>query len=155
MPKEKRRPCRAFCHPAFNGIDDFCLVYLKPDPPAQYLNDHRDIIDYFRMRIRNGISLAGQQYHLMGASNSQMKEHSYWFVHETSLDAVQQKRAQLGRFDQIRNLGTYVARVGLWFTQTDCTEVSLSNSSCASNSIDQLDQSAVLSSWIERSTLYR
>ena len=40
MPKEKSQGHRAIRHSLFNGINDFCLVYLKPDPPNMYFNDN-------------------------------------------------------------------------------------------------------------------
>lgn len=126
MAKEKSKGHRAMRHPAFHSVDDFCLVYLKPDPPNLYLNDHPETIKYFEEIFRRGIELIGQRFHLFGTSNSQIKEHSFWFLKASSLDEIHRKRQLLGRFDQINNVGTYVARLGLWFSKTEPTDVSRS-----------------------------
>ena len=123
MPKERTKGHRAMRYASFEGVNDFCLVYLKPDPPNQYLNADQYTIAYFHEIFQSGIELAGHRYHLFGASNSQLKDHSFWFIKATSLDDIHHKRQQLGQLDQIRSLGTYVARLGLWFSKTDPTGV--------------------------------
>ncbi len=125
MPKEKSKGHRAIRHSLFQGIDDFCLVYIKPDPPNIYLNDQISMIEYFQEVFQQGIELNGYRYHLFGASNSQLKDHSFWFIKALSLDEIHRKRQILGHFDDIKNLGTYVARLGLWFSKTDSTDVCL------------------------------
>jgi hypothetical protein len=123
MPKEKTKGHRAMRHSLFRGIDDFCLVYIKPDPPNVYLNDNNHLVEYFQEIFENGIGLSGYTYHLFGSSNSQLKEHSFWFIKASSLNDIHRKRQALGQLDQIRNAGTYVARLGLWFSKTDPTHV--------------------------------
>ena len=125
MPKEKTKGHRAMRHSSFHGMNDFCLVYLKPDPPNIYLHDNYQMIEYFKEIFLSGIELVGNRYHLFGASNSQLKDQSFWFIKALSLDEVHRKRQLLGQFDQIFNLGTYVARLGLWFSKTDPTYVSI------------------------------
>ncbi|CAF1212000.1 unnamed protein product [Adineta ricciae] len=125
MPKEKSKGHRIIRHPHFQGIDEFCLVYIKPDPPNIYLNDNYQLIEYFQDLFEQGIDLNGVKYHLFGSSNSQLKEHSFWFIKASSLDEIHRKRQVLGQLDQIRNLGTYVARLGLWFSKTDPTNIQL------------------------------
>lgn len=127
MPKEKTRGHRAMRHPSLEGVNDFCLVYLKPDPPNIYFTyDNHHLIEYFKEIFQSGIDFGGNHYHLFGASNSQLKDHSFWFIKALSLNEIHQKRQLLGQFDNIFNLGTYVARLGLWFSKTDSTEVSIS-----------------------------
>ena len=123
MPKEKTQGHRALRHPHFRGADDFCLVHLKPDPPNKYLNPNPEMIRYFRSLFQSGIELAGQRYHLFGTSTSQLKAHAYWFIRAASLAEIDEKRRQLGEFYRIDNLGTYVVRLGLWFSSTDPTGV--------------------------------
>ena len=124
MAKEKTKGHRAMRHRSFQGVDHFCLVYLKPDSPNIYLNDNPQILEYFQEILETGLDLYGNRYHLFGSSNSQLREHSFWFIRAFSLEEVHQKRQILGKFDQIRNLGTYVARLGLWFSKTDPSDVS-------------------------------
>ena len=123
MPKEKTRGHRALRHPHFRGADDFCLVHLRPDSPNKYFNANPEMVQYFRSVFQSGIELAGQRYHLFGTSNSQLKAHAYWFIRAASLDEIDEKRRQLGEFHRINNLGTYVARLALWFSSTDSTGV--------------------------------
>jgi hypothetical protein len=123
MPKEKTKGHRALRHSLFNGLNDFCLVYLKPDPPNIYFNDNPQILEYFQELFQTGLELNGYHYYLFGASNSQLKEHSFWFLKGLSLEDVHKKRELLGEFHRIKNLGTYVARLGLWFSKTDPTNV--------------------------------
>lgn len=123
MPKEKSKGHRALRYSLFNGVQDFCLVYLKPDPPNIYFNVDAHLLEYLEQLFRTGLEFNGKRYHLFGASNSQINEHSFWFIHANSLDEIDQKRHLLGEFHQIRNLGTYVARLGLWFSKTDSTNV--------------------------------
>jgi len=123
MPKEKTKGHRALRYSLFQGQNDFCLVYLKPDPPNIYLNNNKQILEYFQDIFQKGLELNGNIYHLFGTSNSQLKEHSFWFIKALSLEEIHQKRQLLGEFDKIRNIGTYVARLGLWFSKTDPTNV--------------------------------
>ncbi|CAF3120665.1 unnamed protein product [Rotaria socialis] len=126
MPKEKTKGHRAMRHSLFQDVHDFCLVYLKPDPPNIYFNDDNNhMIGYFRELFLSGIDFGGNRYHLFGASNSQLKDHSFWFIKALSLNEIHQKRQLLGQFDDILNLGTYVARLGLWFSKTDPTDIKI------------------------------
>ncbi|CAF1495011.1 unnamed protein product [Adineta steineri] len=122
-PKEKTKGHRILHYSLFKNINHFCLVYIKPDPPNLYLNSNNQMLEYFQDRFQNGIELNGYTYHLFGASNSQIKDHSFWFLKASSLDEIHQKRQLLGEFHTIRNLGTYVARLGLCFSKTDPTYI--------------------------------
>ena len=128
MPKEEDTiGHRAMRHKAFGGSKNFCIVYLKPDPPDFYLNEDTG---HFRHVFTNGIDIGRDRFHLFGSSNSQIKEHAFWFIKASSLMDVQQKRAQLGELNQIDNLGTYAARLGLWFSKSSSTGVSRCNRTC-------------------------
>jgi hypothetical protein len=119
MPLEGTQGHRALRHKTFNGINDFCLVYLKPEPPAKYINQ----CPRYKHAFESGIEICNSRYHLFGASNSQFREHSYWFVRATSLEEIHQKRQLLGDFSGIYNIGKYVARLGLWFSKSNPTKV--------------------------------
>ncbi|CAF0940803.1 unnamed protein product [Rotaria sordida] len=86
MPLEQIQGHRALRHKAFNDIIDFCLVYLKSDSPAKYINKCN--------RFKN----------FLVVSNSQLREHSYWFIRATSLEEAHQKRENLGDFSDITNI---------------------------------------------------
>ena len=115
MPKEKVKGHRALRHPSFQGENDFCLVYLH--------SDRSHTIAYFQHVFKTGVEIAGVRYHLFGSSNSRMKTHSFWWVKAQSLDEIAEKRLQMGQLNSIENLGTYVARLGLWFSDSNSTGV--------------------------------
>ncbi|CAF3170689.1 unnamed protein product [Rotaria sp. Silwood2] len=111
MPIERIQGHRGLRHSAFNDVNDFCLVYFKSDKEGGYVNSN----PYYEMVLKSGILLCNIRYHLFGASNSQLREHSYWFIKANSYKEVDDKRAQLGDFSEITNVGKYLARFGLWF----------------------------------------
>jgi hypothetical protein len=119
MPLELTQGHRALRHKAFNGVEDFCLVYFKPDPTKIFINE----CPHYKKVLESGIEICNHRYHLFGLSNSQLREHSYWFVRATSLEEIDRKRRLLGDFSEITNIGKYVARVGLWFSKSDPTNV--------------------------------
>ncbi|CAF2096480.1 unnamed protein product [Rotaria magnacalcarata] len=126
MSKEEKE--RTSCYELFgiNGINDFCLVYLKPDSPNIYFNDDNNhLIDYFKDMFHSGIDFGGNHCHLFGASNSQLKDHSFWFIKGLTLHEIHQRQQLLSQSDQILNLGTYFARLGLWFSKTDSINIKL------------------------------
>jgi hypothetical protein len=111
-------------HELFQGEHSFCLVDLKPNPSEEYLTNDADALAYFQRTFESGIELGRNRYHLFGSSNSQLQEHSFWFIKASTLDEIDQKRSQLGELSRIDNLGTYAARLGLWFSTTSPTGVS-------------------------------
>lgn len=120
MPMQWTQGHRALRHPAFNGVEDFCLVYFKPNPPQRYVNE----CSRYRQVLQAGITVCNRQYHFLGVSNSQLHEFSYWFVRANSIKEIQEKRRQLlGDFTGNFNIGKYVVRLGLWFSKSDPTGV--------------------------------
>jgi hypothetical protein len=124
MPKKETKGNRVMRHELFQGEHNFCLVDLIPDPPEKYLTNDADALEYFQKVFKTGIELGRNRYHLFGSSSSQLKEHSFWFIKASTLDEIDQKRSELGQLDRIDNLGTYAARLGLWFSTTSPTNVS-------------------------------
>ena len=110
---------RALRHPAFNGSENFCLVHFKPDPPNRYVSQ----CERYQQVLQSGLMICNHQYHFFGVSNSQLREFSYWFIRANSLEEIDQKRKLLGDFNDIHNIGKYVARLGLWFSKSDPTRV--------------------------------
>lgn len=67
----------------------------------------------------NGISLFDQSFKYFGASTSQMKEYSFWFIDKNFQSGdVLQAYNRLGNFQAIKNIATYVARIGQYFSGT-------------------------------------
>ena len=55
----------------------------------------------------------------MGTSTSQMKEMSFWFIDlPPNLKDITDAHKELGDFSGIKNIATYIARIGLYFTAT-------------------------------------
>jgi hypothetical protein len=70
-------------------------------------------------------------YHYFGSSGSQVRNEAFWFLAlgqnltpERAAEKVHQARMALGDFKSIRNVATYVARVGLYLTTSKPTDVS-------------------------------
>ena len=138
VPKREAEGHRAMRHPSFRGAKNFCLVVLKPDPTEKYLTNNFNALKYFRGIFEGGIEIGGKRFHLFGSSSSQLRKrfylfgesnsqltgHSFWFIQAATLEEIGEKRALLGRLDRIDNLGTYAARLGLWFSTCSPTGVS-------------------------------
>ena len=122
MPFEKTDGHRALRHPTLGGRENFCLVYFKPHEGRTYIYKHQG----YRKALEDGIEICNYRYHLFGASNSQLKSHSYWFYRADSWNDIQEKRKLLGDFSRITNVGKYAARLGLWFTTSKDTGVNSS-----------------------------
>ena len=130
LPKKETQGHRAMRHESFDGANDFCLVDLQADPLEKYLPNDSNALKYFRSVFESGIDIGRKRFYPFGSSSSQLRKHlqlfgtstpqssrhSFWFVRASSLDEIDGKRRQLGRLDQIDNLGTYAARLGLWFS---------------------------------------
>lgn len=138
MPKEETKGHRALRHPSLGGVKNFCLVYVRPDRTEKYLTNSFNALKYFRKIFEEGIDIGRKHFHLFGSSSSQLRKrfyqfgashsqltgHSFWFIQAESLKEISEKRALLGRLDRIDNLGTYAARLGLWFSTCSPTGVS-------------------------------
>ena len=69
--------------------------------------------------MRDGIKSMGRTYIYIGSSTGQMKEMAFWFIDLPSdIKDVSQARALLGKLDEIKNIATYIARVGQYFSRT-------------------------------------
>ena len=127
MPRERTQGHRVLRHRIFSDIDEFCLVYFKPDTPNGYINK----CPKFEAVLKSGIHICNRRYLLFGVSNSQLREQSYWFVRADSLKEIEEKRQKLGDFSEITNVGKYVARLGLMFSRTIPTGVRTFLNACS------------------------
>lgn len=65
----------------------------------------------------NGIDLFGKTFKYMGASTGQMKEMAFWFIDlPPDIKTITDAHGLLGKFDSIKNIATYIARVGQYFS---------------------------------------
>ncbi|CAM4813503.1 unnamed protein product [Rotaria magnacalcarata] len=149
MPLEATGGHRALRHKDFNGVNDFCLVYLKPDSGAKYIKK----CDRYQRVFQSGIEICNNCYHAFGASNSQLRESSYWFIRAKSREEAHEKRQKFGDFSRINNVGKYVARLGLWFSTTHSTGIELTfvpDPKEFNNRVEQGDQCVTIITDIER-----
>ena len=78
----------------------------------------------------DGIVSLGRTYKFMGASTGQLKEMAFWFVDlPANFASMTDAHLQLGKFGEIKNIATYVARVGQYFSSTWPIGVSTGRSS--------------------------
>ncbi len=77
-----------------------------------------------RKMLTDGIMCMNRVYYCIGSSTSQMKKFSYWFTKLNDGETIDQVRAQFGDFTAIKNVATYVARIGLYFSTSAATGVS-------------------------------
>eukprot|EP00118_Oscarella_pearsei_P028510 m.2323 g.2323 ORF g.2323 m.2323 type:complete len:1118 (+) comp8576_c0_seq1:109-3462(+) len=82
------------------------------------------ITAHFRGILQDGLTVAGRRFTFLGMSNSQMREHSAWFFHEseTAHETTESIRKWMGDFSGIRVVAKYAARMGLCFTSTVSTK---------------------------------
>lgn len=68
--------------------------------------------------MRNGIVVAGRYYEFLAFGNSQFREHGAYFYAPTSTKSAHDIRVTLGRFDHIKTVAKYGARLGQCFSTT-------------------------------------
>ena len=69
--------------------------------------------------MRDGIQSLGSTFKFMGASTGQLKEMAFWFIHlPPDLKTIADAYSVLGDFSSIKNIATYIARVGQFFSTT-------------------------------------
>jgi hypothetical protein len=107
------------------GAEKYIRVYIRDenDELLDTLDDN--IRARFKLKMfTNGITCMNKSYYSVGSSTSQMKDASYWFTTLEYGETVDQVRAQFGDFTTIKNMATYVARVGQYFSTSSPTGVS-------------------------------
>lgn len=78
--------------------------------------------------MTDGITLMSKNYRYIGASTGQMKEKAFWFIDlPSNIKSIEDAHARLGEFHQIKNIATYIARVGQYFSRTLPVGVSVSH----------------------------
>lgn len=70
----------------------------------------------------NGLKVMGRTYRFFGASNSQLREMSLWFIANQNR-SIEEAWKVFGEFSAIKNVATFIARIGLYFTTTRETQV--------------------------------
>jgi RNA-dependent RNA polymerase len=81
--------------------------------------------DRVRRAMRNGIVVAGRFYEFLAFGNSQFREHGAYFYAPTSSKSADDIRFSLGRFDHIKTVAKFGARLGQCFSTTRAMRVSV------------------------------
>ena len=106
------------------GVEKYIRVRIREENDEPFDRLDEQIRSRFRTKmLTNGIVCMNKTYYCIGASTSQMKNFSYWFTTLDNGETIDQIRAQFGNFLEIKNLATYVARIGLYFTTSIKTGV--------------------------------
>lgn len=79
--------------------------------------------DRVRRAMKNGIVVAGRYYEFLAFGNSQFREHGAYFYAPTSTKSADDVRSSLGRFDHIKTVAKFGARLGQCFSTTRAMRV--------------------------------
>ncbi|CAF3568479.1 unnamed protein product [Rotaria sp. Silwood1] len=119
QPFEVTTGSRALRNPQFGGVERFLLVHLRDEDNRLLRVSNKSIEKRVRNSMQNGIELFKRKFKYMGASTGQMKQMSYWFMDlPPNIKNITEAHQKLGTFDDIKNIATYIARVGQYFSTT-------------------------------------
>ncbi|CAF5001728.1 unnamed protein product, partial [Rotaria sp. Silwood1] len=120
QPFEITTGSRALRNPQFGGPENFLLVHLREENNEQLRVSHRNIKERLKNSMLDGINLLGKTFVYMGASTGQMKQMAFWFINlPTRFKDIKEAHNVLGNnLSDIKNIATYIARVGQYFSTT-------------------------------------
>ncbi|UJR12729.1 hypothetical protein I4U23_016903 [Adineta vaga] len=119
QPLEVTTGSRALRNPQFGGAERFLLVHFRDEDNRRLRVSSSNIKHRLKSAMLNGIELLNKTFKYMGASTGQMKEMGFWFIDlPPSLKDMKEAHDILGKFDKIKNIATYIARVGQYFSTT-------------------------------------
>ncbi|CAF3334014.1 unnamed protein product [Rotaria socialis] len=126
QPLEITIGSRALRLPEFGGAERFLLVHFRDEDNRRLRGSNRNIQQRLKNSMQNGISLFNKTFKYMGASTGQMKEMAFWFIDlPRSIKNITEAHQKLGTFDEIKNIATYIARVGQYFSTTRPVDIRL------------------------------
>ncbi len=121
-PLSRERGNRAL---RLRGVENYIRVHIREENHEILEKLDDDIRSRFKRKmLTDGIMCMNRIYYCIGSSTSQMKNFSYWFTTLNDGETIDQVRAQFGDFTVIKNVATYVARIGLYFSTSTATGVS-------------------------------
>ena len=106
------------------GVEKYIRVHIREENDEMLDVLPEKIRSRFKRKMLHGFECMDKVYYCIGSSTSQMKNFSYWFTTLNEGETIDQVRAQFGDFTNIKNVATYVARVGLYFSTSSSTGVS-------------------------------
>ncbi len=83
------------------------------------------LFDKVLRALMNGIVVAGRYYEFLAFGNSQFREHGAFFYAPTSSKSADDIRLSLGRFDHIKTVPKFGARLGQCFSTTRAMRVNV------------------------------
>jgi hypothetical protein len=113
---------RALRMPQFGGEDMFLLIHIREEDNQKLKDFDPSIKRRLKSKMLHGIKALGKTYRLFGTSTSQLKEMSFWFVALQDI-SIEEAWRFLGDFSGIKNVANYVARIGLYFSTSQETQV--------------------------------
>ncbi|KAJ7353981.1 hypothetical protein OS493_030827 [Desmophyllum pertusum] len=112
--------------------DDFLCVSIRDEDLSKLSAAGGSvdlILDDVKRALDEGLGIAGQRFHFLGSSNSQLRNHSCWFVGPSS-QPVEHIRCWMGDFRTIKCVASYMARMGQCFsTSMDTVGIAISEGS--------------------------
>ncbi|CAF0780750.1 unnamed protein product [Adineta steineri] len=139
QPKRLTIPHRAMRQYNDKKQYQWMLVYMRDEDSLSQISNIRDndeLQDRYKKILQNGLCLESVlnkklMYFYFGSSGSQMKKQQYWFLGCTNANSdnaaskIDEARRGLGDLDKIKNVATYIARVGLYLSTSKSTDIKL------------------------------
>jgi RNA-dependent RNA polymerase len=99
----------------------------KTEGVLRNMPNHRAeaLFDRVSRAMRNGIVVAGRYYEFLAFGNSQFREHGAYFYAPTSSKSADDIRLSLGKFDHIRTIAKFGARLGQCFSTTRAMRINV------------------------------
>lgn len=107
------------------GPDHFIRVHFRDEDfdKLSIIRANASIDNLLNVGVKgaldNGICIGGRRFEFLAMSSSQLRGHGCWFVDEQI--GAEKIRSWLGKFDEIRNIAKYVARLGQSFSASKPT----------------------------------
>jgi hypothetical protein len=100
-------------------------VHFRDENNRELRASNHNIKQLLKDKMLDGIKSLGHTFRFMGASTGQMKEMAFWFIDLPSNVKMTDIHKKLGDFSELKNIATYIARVGQYFSNTWPLDVSV------------------------------
>ena len=107
------------------GEDYFIKVLIRDDDFEKLSNVQSraldNILDRMKEIFKEGFNIHDRHYEFLGCSNSQLREHSFWFFHPHDDINAEGIRKSSGDLSSEMCIASYISRFGLCFSSTQKT----------------------------------